>query len=201
MIDPAEIRRSMEAAWLLFLNRADAMRRFDVSVEGCWRSFQAILLIIPIYALTVIVEERRLLTDAVAEPDFFGSWFVIGRGVALAVDWVAFPILLALAAPVLGVARSYPAYVVARNWAAVLASLPFGAVALLTIVGLLSNEVGAVLSLIAIGVVLRYNFVVARRALGVGIGLAIALVAADFVLSLLIAEGVDGLFGVAASAQ
>jgi hypothetical protein len=201
MITSAEIRRSLEAAWLLFLNRADAMRRFDISVEGFWRSFQAILLILPIYALTVIVDERQLLTDSVAEPDFSEPLFLAGRALALGIDWVAFPIIFAAVAPMLGLARAYAGYIVARNWAAVIAAVPFGAIALLTILGLLGKEFAAVLSLIAIGVVLRYNFVVARTALGVTAGPAIALVAADFVLSLVIAESVRGLFGVSAPVQ
>ena len=193
MIGRAEIRGSLEAAWLLFLNRPEAMRLLDVSIDGFWRSFQAVGLILPAYALTVIADAQHLSGDGIADQAFSEPGYVIGKAAALGVDWIAFPLLLALAAAPLGVGRSYPAYIVARNWSAVLSALPFGVIALASIAGLISSSFAAVLSLIGIGVVLRYNFVVVRMALGAGIGMAVALVAADFVVSLLIANLFDRL--------
>ena len=201
MIGGKEIRRSLEAAWLLFLNRPEAMRLFDASIVGFWRSFQAIGLIVPVYVLTVIADEQHLLTDAIAERGFSEPGFLIGKAVALGVDWIAFPILLALAARPLGIARAYPAYIVARNWAAVVAAVPFGAIALVSLVGLIGNQIGAILSFVAIVVILRYNFLVARAALGASVGLAAGLVAADFLVSLLIAGGLDRLSGLAGPGQ
>jgi hypothetical protein len=201
MIGRIEVRRSLEGAWRLFLNRPEAMLLFDLSIEGFWRSFQAIVLIAPIYALTVIADEQHLLNDSIAETGFSEAAFLFGRAVALLLDWVTFPILLALVARRLGIARSYPAYIVARNWSGVIASAPFGAIALLTLIGLVSNEFGALLSLVAIGVALRYNYVVARTALAAGFGFAVAIVAADFIVSLLIADGVERLFALPGSGQ
>jgi hypothetical protein len=201
MIGRNEIRRSLEGAWLLFLNRAEAMRHFDLTIAGFWRSFQAIFLIAPIYALTAIVDARHLLSDAVADVGFSEPAYVFEKALALGLDWIAFPILLALAAPSLGVDRTYSAYIVARNWAAVLAAVPFGAIALLTILGIFNDSMAAILSLAAIAVVLRYNFIVARTALGVGIGLAAAIVISDLLVSLMIASGIDSLFGASGGAQ
>ena len=196
MIGRVEIRRSLEGAWLLFLNRAEAMRFFDLTVAGFWRSFQAIILIAPLYALTAIADERHVLTDSVVEVGFSEPAYILEKALTLGIDWITFPILLAVVARAIGVERTYSAYVVARNWSAVVSAVPFGVIALLTMLGVFSDSIGAILSLITIAVVLRYNFIVARTALGVTIGLAVAVVVSDFLVSLLIANGMDALFGV-----
>ena len=46
-----EIVQSLTGAWMLFLDRRNAMRYFDVSVDGFWRSFAAIIFVVPAYAL------------------------------------------------------------------------------------------------------------------------------------------------------
>ena len=53
MITRDEITRSLTGAWEIFVDRPNAMRHFDTDYAGFWRSFQAILLIAPLYGLTV----------------------------------------------------------------------------------------------------------------------------------------------------
>ena len=62
-----EIARSLQGAWLLFLDRANAMRLFDASYGGFWRSFQAVVLVAPAYELTVLADRRALLAAAGAD--------------------------------------------------------------------------------------------------------------------------------------
>jgi hypothetical protein len=197
MIGRSEIRRALDGAWLLFLNRPDGMRHFDVSVEGFWRSFQAIILIAPAYALTVIADEQRVFAEPAARSSASQSVFYLDNVLAFGVDWITFPILLALAARSLGIAQAYPGYIIARNWAAVISATPFAAIGLLLVLGILGEDAGAILSLASIAVVLRYNFLVARIALGVNIGFAVAVVVSDFCVSLFIARAIDALFGLA----
>ena len=196
MLEREEIGRSLSGAWQLFLNRPDAMRLFDVSVGGFWRSFGAIGLIVPAYAIVAVVEQQLLLSDSLPDESFGVAAFVLDKGLALSIDWITLPILLALLAGPLGIGRTYPAFVVARNWGAVIAILPFAAIDLLFAFGLLSAEVVGVLSPTMLIVILRYNFIIARRALGVGAGFALTLTVADFVLSLAIAQSVDWLVGI-----
>jgi hypothetical protein len=189
-----EIVRSLTGAWRLFLDRSDAMRFFDVSVDGFWRSFGAILLILPAYILVVLSDRARMLTDAVSNEGFVASSFFANRGLWLALNWVALPILLALVAQLLGVNRTYASYVVARNWCAVLTVAPFGLIALLYLVGLLGNDVASVISLAVIVVVIRFDYLIARRALGADVGLAVAVVLADLAIGLVIAAVIDKIF-------
>jgi len=190
-----EIVRSLTGAWQLFLDRPDAMRHFDVSVEGFWRSFRAILLILPAYLLVAISERVQILTDAFPDAGFGDGSFVVNKALTLVLDWITLPIVLALLARPLGVGRMYAAYIVARNWGAVLAIAPFGLIALLFLLGFLSGELANVISLAVLVVIVRFNYLIARRALGADIGLAAGLVIADFAISLAIVGAVDAIFG------
>ena len=58
MLDREEIVRSLTGAWELFLDRPGAMRHFDVSVDGFWRSFAAVLLVVPSYAFAVLADRQ-----------------------------------------------------------------------------------------------------------------------------------------------
>jgi hypothetical protein len=188
-----EIAQSLIGAWRLFLDKPDAMRFFNVSVDGFWRSFYAIVLILPTYVFIALAERRQILTDSLANDDFSGSAFIVNKGVSLALDWVTLPILLALLAGLLGVGRTYAGFIVARNWGAVLAITPFGVVALLFLLGILGSDSANVISLVILVVVVRFNYLIARRALGVDVFFAVGIVVADFVISLAIVGVVDTL--------
>ena len=128
-----------------------------------------------------------------ADDDFSGGAFLVNKVVSLALDWVTLPVLLALLAGVLGIGRSYAGFIVARNWGAVLAITPFGVVALLFLLGILGSDSANVLSLVILVVVVRFNYLIARRALGVDVFFAVGLVVADFVISLAIVSLVDSI--------
>jgi hypothetical protein len=184
-----EIVRSLTGAWHVFLDRQDADHYFDLSITGFWRSFRAVALIVPAYALSTLTAWTTLPAEADE------GLFVLSKAVSLAIDWVAFPIVLALIADRLKVSGTYSAYVIVRNWGSVIATAPFGVLALLYVVGLIGQEVTGTLSLAILFIVLRYNYLIARRVLQVGVPLAIGIVVADFVLSLAIDAGVSGVFG------
>ncbi|MEX0853422.1 MAG: hypothetical protein WD036_09110 [Bauldia sp.] len=189
MITRGEIVRSLQAAWELFLDRPQAVRQFDASYGGFWRSFQAIVLIAPAYALTIL--------DAMAEDGLDEPAFMAAKWLTLALDWIALPLLLAGLAGFLDIKRGYMAYIVARNWSSVLAVLPFAAISLLSLIGLIDARLLFLPSIIALAVALRFSYQIARRALGVAVHAAIGFVALDFLVSLGVAMLVGRLFGVA----
>lgn len=187
-----EILRSLTGAWHLFLDRADALRYFDVSIDGFWRSFGAIALVAPSYFLIALAERARILADPV-NAGFDSGIFLVNKVVSIGIDWIAFPILFAFIAGPLGFSRSYSAFVVARNWGAVLAVLPFAATALLFLLGIISDGLASFLSLATLIIVIRYSYLIARRALGAEIGVAVAVILSDFALSLSILALFDAL--------
>ena len=178
-----EILRSLTGAWHLFLDRPDALRYFDISIDGFWRSFAAILLVLPSYAVIALSERAQILTDAI--PDGFdGGAFLVNKVVSIGVDWVAFPLVFAFIAGPLGLGRTYSTFIIARNWGAALAAVPYAAVALLYLAGILSAEFTNFLWLAIMIVIIRYSYLIARRALGAEIGVAVAIIVSDFALSL-----------------
>lgn len=193
-----EMRRSLGGAWLLFRGRADGLSVLDRSAEGFFRSFGVIVLLLPLNAVLVIAEMRLLQASGDAPVEGFPLGpFAAAKFLALGVDWIAFPVLLALFAGWLGVSRTFGDYVVARNWAAPIAMSLSAVPALLFAAGLIGQDLAVIVFLVALVLVLRYHFLIMRMALKVDVGLAIALVAADLVLSMLIAETFSRLVPVA----
>ncbi len=177
MLSVGEIRRSLGGAWWLFLNRADGLKALDRSVEGFWRSFAVILLLLPLTAISVLAVTRN-------NPEIpFGELFMAQLPL-MAVDWVAFPLLLALGAKPLGISAHYVDYVVARNWAAPIGSAFLTVPLVLEGVGWVPSEGANILSIVALLVVMRYHFVIVRITLKTPVAFSIGLVIADFFLSL-----------------
>jgi len=195
MLERDEVARSLYGAWRLFLDRPEAMRYFDVSLDGFWRSFAAVILLVPAYAMTALAEYRVILSDAIADDGFSNAAFVADKALALGIDWIALPVLLALVARPLGISRTYAPFIVARNWCAVLAVLPFGLIGFLFAAGIFGVDLANVLSLAALVVVLYYNFLIARRALAVGTAFAIGIVILDLLVSLSVAALADSIVG------
>lgn len=181
-----EIQRSLSGAWDLFLGRPQGLDKLDRSVEGFWRSFGVIVLLLPIHALSLWADARlreRDGSEGLGDPSSFD---LVAEYARLGLDWIAFPALLAAFAGVLGIGATYVSYVVARNWAA-----PIGMTIALTplvleAVGVLPQGLGGLLFLIAVAVVLRYHFMILRIALKADLPLAIALLLTDLALSFLI---------------
>ncbi len=198
MIALNEIVRSLTAAWLLFIDRAGAVKLFDSTVDGFWRSFQAVLLLIPFYAVSMSADtEAYLALQASGEiAPFDMTAYYAGRIVSFGIDWVALPLLLAAIGPAIGIQGRYSAYIVARNWGAVLVSVPFALVSLLELAGLFPGESILFPFGITLAISLRYSYIAARRALEVPIDVAIGFVVLDFLLSFAIARIVGLLFAV-----
>lgn len=191
----ADFRAGVEAAVALLLGRPGALGRFDVSLEGFWRSFAAILLVLPSFAVSLLAIWRgqleRLPPEAVDVP-----WvsFVAEKVVALGLDWVALPLVLGLIAGRLGVSGRYVPFIVARNWAAPVVAAIYAFPALLFSAGLIDNDFAVLVSIPLLFVVLHYFYRIARQALGGPVSLAIGVVVLDVLLGLLLSESVSRLW-------
>ncbi len=196
MIDRAEISRSLKAAWRVLLNKPDAMRGFDTSIDGFWRSFQAILLVAPFYLVIALGERQAILADAGTGAELDDGNFWLAQVVTLVADWVTLPLLLAAIAGFIGVRREYPAFIVARNWATPIMVAVAALATLIDFIGNLGPEAALFPALIAFGFSLRFSYVIARQALGFAPDAAIAIVVLDFLVSFGIVRLVGKLFGV-----
>lgn len=198
MITATEVQRSLEAAWGLLLGRREAMRLLDTSDAGFWRSFQAIAIIAPLYAIIALADWRAAQASVAPgmELPFSEGAFWISRAVLLGLDWVTLPILLAALGGFLGIRQRYAAFIVARNWSNVLGIAVFAGIAFLDFIGILPGDAILIPSLVALAFALRLSYMVARIALAVPIEVAIGFVAFDFLVSLALARLISRLFGV-----
>jgi hypothetical protein len=189
-VTTADFRVGLEAAVALFLGRPGALARFDVSLEGFWRSFAAILLVLPSFAVALIAEGSfqiaEMVSRGIPETEFPWGSFAAERLVALSLEWVALPVVLALVARRLGIAARFVPFVVARNWGTAVSSALYAVPALLFVAGVLRADVTQILGLVVILVALQYQYRIARQTLAVPPGMAIAVVVLDVVLGLVV---------------
>lgn len=192
-----EIVRSVRGAWMLFLGRAEGMKQFDLSIDGFWRSFGAIFLLLPFFAISVLGERALMISDAasdgIAPPD--ANLFWVSRITALLLNWLALPLILGVLARPLGIAPNYVPFIIARNWSGVVAGVPVAIGALLSGFTGLDLESGSIITLAALFIVLRYNFMVARIALQANVALAAAVTILDLLLSIVLTVSIDRLYG------
>ena len=195
MIGRDEIVRSLTGSWRLFLGKPDALRAFDTSTEGFWRSFQTIVLVVPIYLVAALGDRAASFGDVIADGTVSATTFWATEALTLALDWVALPALLAVVAGVIGIKREYSAYVVVRNWAAPLMAAPFAAASLLGGLGI-SEDFLLIPSLAALVFSLRFGYLIARRTLNAGVDVAIGMVVLDVLVSILVVKVVGRLTGI-----
>jgi hypothetical protein len=179
------IRDNLVGAWLVMLGRPEGMQRMDLSLSGFWRSFAAIIALVPLAGLE-LVSERRIAMEAGEAPGALTSSDLVVQAVALAADWVTFPIVFALLARPLGLGGRYVPFIVARNWASVLIAAMVSAVHAVHVIGVLPSLLASVLLFAAFALALRFSYVIVRTTLGVPPGAALPIVILDVLISLTI---------------
>jgi len=181
---------NLSGAWAIMRGQPEGLSRLDLSLDGFWRSFGAIVLLAP-FAMLALLSQRRLAAAA-GEATVATSSAGLGlEAIGLLLDWLAFPLVFALLARPLGLSGRYVAFIVARNWGAVLISAMVAVVHAAHLTGLLPSQFAPSLLFIAVGFALRFSYVITRTALGVPFGVALPIVALDFLLSLTIWASID----------
>jgi hypothetical protein len=197
MLTGDEIARSTHAAVGLFRGDPRALRLLDVSYEGFWRSFQVFFLLLPFVGVLILSEKATLLHHLpLVDETFPTGLFVTSRVAGFALDWVLYPIALAVLARPLGLNRRFVPLVVALNWAALVAAVPAVVPHLLMLLGLVGEELGAVLNLVMLAVILRYQYVVTRIATAAPAAFCVGLVALDFLIGLAVSVGTGVIAGI-----
>lgn len=180
-----EIVRSVQAAWLLARGDTAAMARFDLSVEGFWKSFAAMLVVAPAYVLVLLDQFR------------FTGWPEDGWGtaraelVAFVVGWLAFPLAAIPLTRLLGLSGRYVPLIVANNWSAVIQVALYTAVVALG--SILPGELRMTALFTATIMVLAYQWLVIRTALATTGLTAFGLMVIDVLLNIAVSRVLDGL--------
>ena len=176
----AEIVSSFIGAWRVFRLDPDAMRWFDTSLEGFWRSFFAAVLALPSFA----VAYAFLVADMEEAPEPAVA-FMLGA-IAYGASWVAFPVVAAVVVRPMGYGRHFVPYIVAHNWCAALVAQAYLVVEILIRIGVFAGDLSGFVKIVLFAVTLWYGWRVARAALGASMSLAAAMVVLATGLDLLI---------------
>lgn len=195
MINLAETERALRGTWRFFLGKPDAIKFFDTGIDGFWRSFQAIVLVAPSYAVAAL-SDRIAIIGGLPPGTFNEGEFWSTKVVSLCFDWMAFPILLAAIASFIGIRSGYVAFIAVRNWATVVMTAPFAVIAALQAIGI-SEDLLFLPSLAALAFSLRLSYMVARRTLGAPVDVAVALVLLDWLVSLAVVIAANQVTGYA----
>lgn len=187
--------RALSGAVALLLGRPVPAGAFDTSFEGFWRSFGAVVLVLPSFAISLLAEARMAVPADVADVADLATGdagmaplYVLARGLGLVGDWVALPLALALLARPLGLGARYVPYIVARNWTSVLAAAIYAVPALFFAAGMIGEDTVLISSLVALAIVVHFQYRVVRGVLATPIGTSVGIVALDLVLSLVVTE-------------
>lgn len=195
MIGPDEIVRGFRGSWRLLLGDVRGMSWFDTSIDGFWRSFFVMVLMLPLPLIELAAQRQLPMASRVDPAVLSGPAYIVVGILSYALAWIAFPLVLALLAKPLGIGPRYVPYMVARNWTTLIGALPSLVVTLAFLLGLMPVTALGPANLAALGFNLYYSWLVARLACAAAPGLAGGLVALDFLLTLVIYTAADRLIG------
>ena len=179
------VRDNLAGALEVMLGRPEGLNRLDTSLDGFWRSFGAVVLVAP-FALLSLLSQQPLAVEAGRPPAPLTGARLALYGIALLVDWFAFPLVFALLARPFGLGSRYVPFIVARNWASVIIGAMVAVVHVLHLLGVLPTVLLPYALLVAIAVSLRFSYVIARTTLLVSMAMALPIVILDLLLSLTI---------------
>ncbi|TIM85532.1 transporter, partial [Mesorhizobium sp.] len=172
MLSSDETYASLTGAWRLMLGKADGLRQLDLSADGFWNSFFAIVVAAP-----ALIVGWVGLANEIGDPNAFAGRF--GMLIRLAtVDigaWVLPLVGLALVAPRAGIGGRFVHYVVASNWASAIIAWIMLPAALIRLFLPSANEFAVLASLLlfALSMILTWRMTNAAIGRGAAVGSAV----------------------------
>ena len=184
MLSKAELARNLVGVGRLLRFDPKAFAAFDRTIDGFWRSFWVAAIIFPFWAY--LAWEQMGAAAPVT--------YALAQGIGYVVGWLAYPLLVLRLTILFDRAPRYLTYMVAYNWFQVTQTAVLLLLILLDASNFLPRQAMAVIGLSLQGVMLVYNWFIAKRGLTIEGGTAAALVIIDFLLGLLI-DGVANSIG------
>jgi hypothetical protein len=175
-----EASYALFGAWRLAHFDVQGAAYFDRSPEGALRSFWVAAILLPAYAVMVLM----YLADHPPALGWAGLTFVYGLEYVL--RWVAFPVTMIWLTRLLDCEARYFGWLAMYNWSQVLATLAVLPLSAVISGGLLPEPVLFLLGPIVYIALFAYLWFIARAGLGIGPLSAIGVVLTDLTLSELI---------------
>lgn len=178
-----EIAAALYGAFVLARFDARGMQHFDVSLSGFWRSFFALVLVLPFGLYS--------LMQSYPETEASRTWVILVVAIHQVVDWISFPLVMVPIARRMGLSHTYIPFIIASNWSTVIQSALFFLLSVVVQINVLPLLALQMITLVILVYAFMYQVFVARMALTASALLAVAVTLLDFVLSywLLIQSG------------
>ena len=191
-----EIQRYFSGVWRLMMGKPDGLRMLDLTVDGFWNSFFAIVVALP----ALVVGWVAVANDAsLYDPGFAGRLALVIRFAIVDLGaWVLPIALLAVVAKPAGIADRFVHYVVATNWASALTLWIMLPPALIRLFWPGATELVTLLSLVLFLLTLVLLWRLTNIAIGKGPAVATAVFCGMFVASLVALFALQTLFGLSA---
>lgn len=109
-----DIQTYLAGVWKLMNGRSEGLRQLDLSIDGFWNSFFAILVALPALGVGWVSFANEL---AGGDPFAYRLWILAKLAVVDMVSWVGPIIVFAAVAKPVGLVDRFVPYVVASNWA------------------------------------------------------------------------------------
>ena len=186
-----EIVSSIYGAWRILRLDPHALDHFNLSVEGFWHSFFAVLLVAPGIVLLVLIGYDSLPVEKTAETS--RAYAVVAHLTGFLLARAAFPVAMIWVSRLLKLEQRYTTYIIIWNWSMIIAMAIMLPLAILLSLGVLSPGLVGGIMIFAFGYVLFFAYLVARIGLACGAGTAVAIVVFDEALEHLVDLGVSTL--------
>lgn len=180
-----EIANNLNGVWLLVKRDRGGVSWLDGSVDGFWKSFFAAVMLAPFYALMLWMARYSTM----AEADL--TAVILIEGVAYIGAWMFWPLVASEICRFLDPGMDARTYIVACNWSEVWIMALRLPLLTLAVSGIFSDGAYAFLSLIAMGAVIYYRYIIARETLPAATPLAIGLAITDMMAGILWRMGTD----------
>lgn len=186
-----EIQSYFAGAWRLMMGKPDGVRALDVSADGFWNSFSAILVAVP--AMGVGWVGLALDLSELGRGDRFS--ILLRLAVIDVVAWILPLLVLGLVARPAGILDRYPHFVVATNWASALIAWLMLPVAILDILNPGPSELNDAVSLVVFLGALVLTWRLTNAVLGKGAAVASAVFVGMVAFGIFLIVFLQGLFG------
>ena len=167
-------------AWRLAHLDRGGMAYFDATVSGFWKSFFAAALVAPIYIVFVALDMSEQVYDAGPLRVF------LIHLLTYSMSWTVFPVIVHPICQAIDRDEAYVPYIVALNWGMAIQFLVYLPVAIILWLGILPSALAVTLKLGIYGVLLGYEWFIARTALNVQPWPATGLVALNFMIGIIL---------------
>lgn len=193
LVTADETQASLTGAWRLMLGKADGVRLLDLSADGFWNSFYAMVVAIP-----ALVVGWVGVANEIGDPDAFAQRLALLLRLAV-VDfgtWVVPLVGLALVAPRLALGGRFVAYVVASNWASAIIAWLMLPAALIRLFLPVSSPMAGFVSLLCFLLSIVLTWRMTNAVIGKGPAVGTAVFTGMFVGSLVVLFALQALLGI-----